>query len=421
MLTSAREHRTHPDSEDGVKPVRVVISAYSCDPQGGSESLNGWRTAEGMAQLGHQVVLLTRPQEAKNIEARLAELGSDGAPQVIFVPDHVPQSISRGEFGVNACYFTFQNRALKEARRRGLDAFDVAHHVSWGSVTHPVGLARLGPPLLLGPVGGGEFLIPAHEPWMDATPQRETYRRAYLKHVATRSPLARHMARTSVVALATNPETATLLKALGAGDVRAMLMDAVPVEALSPRPARGSSLQILWVARFLPRKGARLALKTFAEVLRQEPSAQLRMVGDGPTLAAARQYARTTGIDGAVEFTGRLPFAQVQALYASAAVFLFTSVRDAFGAQVLEASAKGLPTVAIRQSGVGASLAALGNLVEPLPSDDLPGRLADAVVRMLTASPADWLAQSSAASDLAAQNTWTTHCQTLSDVYEEIA
>jgi len=228
------------------------------------------------------------------------------------------------------------------------------------------------------------------------------------------------MARTASVALATNPETAKLLKALGAEDVREMLMDAVPDEALSRRHERGSSMQILWVARFLPRKGARLALKTFAEVLRQEPSARLRMVGDGPTLAVARQYARNTGIDKAVEFTGRLPFAEVQELYASADVFLFTSVRDAFGAQVLEACAKGLPTVAIRQSGVGSSLAAMGNLVEPLPGNDLPGRLADAVVRMLTASPAEWMAQSSAAYDVAAHNTWTTHCKSLSDLYREV-
>ena len=420
-LVLAREHITRSDNEGSLTPMRVVMSAYSCDPQGGSEALNGWRTAEGIAQLGHDVVLLTRPEAAKGIEARLEELGAHGVLKVVFVSDHIAKPISRGELGVNARYAVWQSRALKEARRRGLDAFDLAHHVSWGSVTHPVGLARLGLPLVVGPVGGGEFLLPAHEVWMDASPQRERYRRAYLEHLATRSPLARHMARTSSVALATNPETAKLLKALGAEDVREMLMDAVPDEALSPRHGRGSSMQILWVARFLARKGARLALQTFAEVLRQEPSARLRMVGDGPTLAVARQYARTTGIDKAVEFTGRLPFAEVQGLYAGADVFLFTSVREAFGAQVLEACAKGLPTVAIRQSGVGGWLPpTASNLVEPTPGNDLPGRLAGAVMRTLTASPAEWMAQSSAAYDLAAHNTWTTHCKSLSDLYQEV-
>jgi glycosyltransferase involved in cell wall biosynthesis len=401
--------------------VRVVISAYTSDPQGGSESLNGWSTAEGIARLGHDVVLLTRPEKARGIDARLTELGSDVGLRVVFVSDHVPQSVSRGQIGVYVRYAAWQSRALKEARRRGLDSFDLVHHVSWGSVTHPVGLARLGPPLVLGPVGGGEFLLPAHEVWMDSSPQRERYRRAYLQHLASRSPLARRMARSSAVALATNPESAQLLKAMGAEDVREMLMDAVPDEALSPRHERGSNMQLLWVARFLPRKGARLALRTFAEVLRQEPSARLRMVGDGPTLANAKQYARTTGIDEAVEFTGRLPWAEVQEHYRQAHVFLFTSVREAFGAQMLEASAKGLPTVAVRQSGIGASLPIVaGNLVEPLPGHDLPERLADAVVRMLDQSPAEWMAQSSTSYQFATLNSWTAHCRRLSDLYQEI-
>ena len=400
--------------------MRVVISAYASDPSGASEALNGWHTAESMAQLGHDVVVLTRPEAAKAIEARLVELGAQRAPKVVFVSDHIAQSFSRGEFGVNARYATWQRRALKEARRKGLDSFDLVHHVSWGSVTHPVGLAKLGPPLLLGPVGGGQFLLPAHEVWMDGPSGREKYRRIYLEHLATRSPVARRMARRSSVALATNPETAQMLRAMGAADVREMLAEALPDSALSPRRETVFAKQLLWVGRFLPRKGARLALQMFAEVLRREPSARLRMVGDGPTLAAAKQYARTTGIE-AVEFTGRLPWAEVQELYTRADAFLFTSVRDASGAQVLEAAAKGLPTVAIRQSGVGRWLPAMaGKLVEPLPGDDLPGRLADAVVSLLAESPAEWLARSSAAYEWAAQNTWTVRAKTLSDLYEEV-
>jgi|GEM_PF-1276797 len=404
-----------------LEPIRIVISAYASDPQGGSEALNGWRTAEGLAQLGHDVVLLTRPEHVKGIETRLAELGAGRAPKVVFVSDHIAQSVSRGQFGVYARYAAWQSRALKEARRRGLDSFDVVHHVSWGSITHPVGLARLGPALVVGPLGGGQFVLPAHEGWLDGPPRRDRYRRAYLEHLASRSPLARRMARSSAVALATNPETAKLLRAMGAADVRELLAEAVPDEALSPRSERGSSKEILWVGRFLPIKGARLALHTFTDVLRREPSARLRMVGDGPTLAASKRYAREAGISQAVEFTGSLSWAAVQELYTRADVSLFTSIRDSSGAQVLEAAAKGLPTVAIRQSGVGRWLPAkAGNLVEPLPGDDLPERLADGVADLLAESPHAWMARSLAAYEWATQNTWTVRAQTLSNLYREV-
>jgi glycosyltransferase involved in cell wall biosynthesis len=401
--------------------VRVVISAYACDPQGGSEALNGWRTAEAMAQLGHQVVLLTRPTASANIRARADELGP-GAPTVIFVPDHIASPVSRGQFGIYARYAVWQRRALRAAQRQGLDSFDLVHHVSWGSVTHPVGLAGLGPPLLLGPVGGGQFVHPAHERWLDGPLRRERYRRAYLQHLARRSPTARRLARSASMALATNPETARLLYAAGAPDVREMLAEAVSDEALAPRLERGSGTHVLWVGRFLPIKGARLALETFVEVLRRTPSARLRMVGDGPTMPGARRYASEAGIAAAVEFTGSLTWAAVQKLYTQADISLFTSIRDSSGAQVLEAAAKGLPTIALRQSGVGRWLPApAGNLVDPLPGDDLPLRLADAVVSMFEESPAAWMARSSAAYEWAAENTWTVRAQTLSRLYQEIA
>jgi glycosyltransferase involved in cell wall biosynthesis len=402
-------------------PLRVVISAYASDPQGASESLNGWRTAEVMAQSGHEVVLLTRPERAEGIRVRLAELGSDGAPRVVFVSDHIASSLDRGQFGVYARYAAWQSRALNEARRLGLDSFDVVHHVSWGSVTHPVGLAKLGPPLVLGPVGGGQFVQPDHEIWLDGPSRRERYRRRYLEHLAIRSPLARQMARSCTVALATNPETARLLRAMGAADVREMLVDAVPDEVLSARHGAGSSRELLWVGRFFPIKGARLALHAFAGVLGREPTARLRMVGDGPTLALAKEYAREAGIAGAVQFTGSLAWAAVQELYTRADVFLFTSIRDSFGAQVLEAAAKGLPTVAIRRSGVGRWLPPMaGTLVEPSPGDDLPRRLADAVVSLLSESPAERRTRSSAAHRWAAQNTWTVRAKTLSSLYREV-
>jgi glycosyltransferase involved in cell wall biosynthesis len=144
------------------------------------------------------------------------------------------------------------------------------------------------------------------------------------------------------------------------------------------------------------------------------------MVGDGPTLMAARRYAREAGIDGAVEFTGSLPWARVQELYSHAEVMLFTSIRDSFGAQVLEAAAKGLPAVAIRRSGVGRWLPPLaGNLVDPLPGHDLPERLAEAVLSLLAESPAGWLARSSAAHEWAVQNTWPVRAKALSALYQE--
>jgi hypothetical protein len=91
--------------------------------------MNSWRTAECLAQLGYEVVVLTRPEKAKGIGARVALLGSDRAPKVVSVTDHIAASVSNGQVGVYTRYAPWQNRALKEARRRGLHSLFEQHRL----------------------------------------------------------------------------------------------------------------------------------------------------------------------------------------------------------------------------------------------------------------------------------------------------
>jgi hypothetical protein len=53
--------------------MKILISAYACDPTQGSESGNGWNRAFSNAQHGHDVVCLTHynPEKEKNINQLL--------------------------------------------------------------------------------------------------------------------------------------------------------------------------------------------------------------------------------------------------------------------------------------------------------------------------------------------------------------
>jgi glycosyltransferase involved in cell wall biosynthesis len=83
---------------------------------------------------------------------------------------------------------------------------------------------------------------------------------------------------------------------------------------------------------------------------------------------------------GRVELTGTVPDADMPKQYADATVLLFTSVRDTFGDQVLEAWAAGLPTVSFAHQGVGDFCPPLGSaLVGPCPAARAPARFAAAL------------------------------------------
>jgi glycosyltransferase involved in cell wall biosynthesis len=61
---------------------------------------------------------------------------------------------------------------------------------------------------------------------------------------------------------------------------------------------------------------------------------------------------RERGLDGRVHWEGaRLPWMQVREAYATHDALLFTSIRDSFGSQNLEAMSVGLPVISLRLGG----------------------------------------------------------------------
>ena len=112
---------------------------------------------------------------------------------------------------------------------------------------------------------------------------------------------------------------------------------------------------VLSVARQYRRKDTATLLHAFARLVRGERArrASLRIVGDGPELAASRRLAVELGIADRVVFTGALATAgQLDAEYRAADVFCLPSRQEGFGIVFLEAMAYGLPIAAARAGAV---------------------------------------------------------------------
>ena len=112
------------------------------------------------------------------------------------------------------------------------------------------------------------------------------------------------------------------------------------------------------VGRFVEKKAPQVTLRAFSQVYRKFPSAQLRMIGDGPLLDECKKLASSLGIASAVTFLGAQQHAAVQAEMRGARSFLQHSVEAASGdcegtpLGILEAGASGLPVVATRHAGI---------------------------------------------------------------------
>jgi glycosyltransferase involved in cell wall biosynthesis len=103
-------------------------------------------------------------------------------------------------------------------------------------------------------------------------------------------------------------------------------------------------LVCLWAGRLHPIKDPLTALRAFEMIAAERPGARLfihyltgEMEQELRTFVAARPV-----LDGRVEFRGRAPFEQMQAIYSSADVLLQASLREFSGCAILEAMACGV-------------------------------------------------------------------------------
>jgi glycosyltransferase involved in cell wall biosynthesis len=102
-------------------------------------------------------------------------------------------------------------------------------------------------------------------------------------------------------------------------------------------------------------------------------------------------------------------------------VMLFSPLRGAFGAQVLEAMSRGLPVVALDIHGVADFMPAAAGVKVPLQQGKgLADALGEGVIQLLT-EPARWQKASRAARAAAAQHTWEQRAQALARNFAGLA
>ncbi len=106
------------------------------------------------------------------------------------------------------------------------------------------------------------------------------------------------------------------------------------------------------ISRLVPRKGQDLLIRIWPEVRRRVPGAHLLIVGTGPIEDDLRAAVADLALDGAVTFTGEVPWSELPAYYRTGDVFAMPCRTrlggmdvEGLGLVFLEAQACGVPVV----------------------------------------------------------------------------
>jgi glycosyltransferase involved in cell wall biosynthesis len=411
--------------------VRILLSAFACNPQWGSEFGTGWNWATALADAGHEVTVLTPPKfrdsifaaDPKNIEFRFVDLEAHeaGVSSVGMLRDAASASFYRVKpsIGLYDVYQRWQRRALLHVQAESHN-YDVAHHVTWGGLHLGSQLWRMPIPFIYGPIGGGQTAPAAYRRYFGRSWAMEMARTASTGPLLRLSNQCRQTLRQSAVTLVCNSATGSLAERLGASDVRFMLADGVSPSWIGTSHSQPAGEPVvLFVGRLLPRKAPTLAVEAFAELRRKIP-ARMVIAGDGPLRSEVLAAVERLGLNDCVEMIGAVPHDGIKSLYDSSTVLLFTSLRESFGAPLLEALARGVPAVALNHHGVADAAVGSAAVKVDLPRnpDDLPRNLAAALESVIC--DGTWSARSSAGIDFASNWVWAKKAAAAADIYREL-
>lgn len=331
------------------KPAILIIS-YACEPHRGSEEGCGWYWPYYLAKSGFEVKVITRSLGREAIEK---ELNNHNFLNIEFFFIDVFNYKRRNNFPSIKIYlesFLWQIKALNYIKRSSIH-YDLVHHVTWTGIFIGSMFWKLRKPFIFGPFGGGQitsqkFLSLFGDGW-----RKERIRNWATRNYPMTSPTGSFLRHTDLT-FVTNEETAAAAKKAGAKKIEYFLDSGLPDDFYPKEfPIRNpaNSLRVFWAGSLLPRKGLALALKAIKEC---KFPLSFTIAGDGPLRGELEAMAEELDLHCEIKWLGKVPWADMKKLYAENDVFLFTSIRDSFGGQVLEAMACGMPVIALNQGGV---------------------------------------------------------------------
>ena len=216
--------------------MKILISAYACEPGRGSEPGVGWNVVREVSRY-HQIWVLTSNCHRVSIERELIQNKITNLNFVYLDPFgwNIDWS-SQGKWTqnwVHLHYYLWQIWAYFVSRslHKEID-FDVVHHVTYVKYSSPSFLSLLPIPFIWGPVGGGESAPKSFGKDFSLNAKIYELIRNLARSVGEIDPFVNMTVQRSALIQATTEDTAKRLYKLGAKSVEIISESGLPEEEI---------------------------------------------------------------------------------------------------------------------------------------------------------------------------------------------
>jgi glycosyltransferase involved in cell wall biosynthesis len=340
--------------------MRILLVAFSCAPNCGSEPKVAWSWLESLAAKSHELIVLIPTGNRARIAAAVSQSVALKRVSFRYIGNAQHETLARKWRFLLQVYYVYwqwcaRRAALRIARERPLD---VVHAVTIGGVRFPAFLGGVAQRFVLGPIGGGET---APTRLTDAMGLRVAISER-LRHSANWinrcDPFMRVTFKMADMILVTSTESAMAVPRRYRSKCVVQRQIGVDDREIAPSPlahghTAGQTFGILYVGRHIPWKGMEFGLKAFAKLLQSCPNARLSLTGGGPAEMQWRALAAELGVADHVAWLGWGKYEDLPRVYRGHHALLFPSLHEAGGMAIVEAFAAGLPVICFNLGGPG--------------------------------------------------------------------
>ena len=339
--------------------MNILINAYACAPNWGSEQGMAWHWITELAKM-HNLYVITEGEWKKEIEEAVALL--DVKDNIHFYYNPVSDKIrsmcwNQGDWRFYWYYRKWQKKTLTIARQICSEhRIDIIHQLNMIGFREPGYLWNIyDTHYIWGPVGGMEIVPLSYLSGMPLSKKTKYIVKNMLNHLQIRysTRVCKAIHRADIVIAATQGTYNSFVKL---HHIKPVYMNEAGCTILEQHTAHNftkDQLDILWVGRFLDPKKLDIAIRTIAKV--KDLPVFLHIVGSGSDTENAmyQQMADKMGISNNIKWYGKLANKKVQEMMNQMDLFLFTSVLEGTPHVVLEAITNCLPILCIDTCGQG--------------------------------------------------------------------
>jgi glycosyltransferase involved in cell wall biosynthesis len=364
----------------------VLISAYTCCPNRGSEPGNGWNWLMGYIQNGYTVHCVTSDRYVQEIKKYCEENKTEGL-HFYFSTSFYSSFILKIPFiGDYLHYYVWLVKArpfIKKLVR--VNSFTHAHHVTYSSIKFGTPLYNLDMKVVLGPLGGGELPDKSLKKYLGGSYYFEAFKYAMADFLSIINPTVASSIKNADCILVSNEIAATIIRKYSSAPVVKMFDAGLSDIFLTDYIQRDLNgvINILWIGSILPRKGLNLAIEAIAH-LPKEMNFHFYIVGSGPLKNRSEKVIVDHNLQDKTSFVGKVPYNQLKTIFEKSHLLLFPSIIDSCPMQVFEAMAYSLPVVTLNHQGMKEQVSEeTGRKIEVNEFSDYPELLAKEVLALV--------------------------------------